>query len=197
MVQEFQAEEHYQVEHQPPRVKLSRAGRELMRQLDRPGLLSGYLASDLQEQIERALLVQNFYVRDRHYIVRDGQVVIVDEYTGRLAEGRRWRAGLHQAIEAREGLEMSGESGTAARIAVQDLFRKYRKLAGMTGTIAHSAAELQRIYELRVAEIPTNRPPRRVAWPTIVVATESAKWDAIVREIAEVHASGQIGRAHV
>jgi preprotein translocase subunit SecA len=124
-------------------------------------------------------------------LVRDGQVVIVDEYTGRLAEGRRWRSGLHQAIEAGEGLEISSESGTAARITVQDLFRKYRKLAGMTGTIARSAAELERIYELRVAEIPTNRLPRRAAWPTIVTATESAKWEAIVREIAEVHSSGR------
>jgi len=187
----FAAEEHYQLEHQPLRVRLSRAGRELVRKLDRPGLLSGYLAADLQEQIERALLVQNFYVRDRQYLVRDGQVVIVDEYTGRLAEGRRWRSGLHQAIEAREGLEISSESGTAARITVQDLFRKYGKLAGMTGTIARSAAELERIYDLRVAEIPTNRPPRRAAWPTIVVATEAAKWEAIVREVGEVHASGR------
>lgn len=187
----FAAEEHYQIEQQPPRVRLSHAGRELARKLDRPGLLSGYLAADLHEQIERALLVQNFYVRDRQYLVRDGQVVIVDEYTGRLAEGRRWRAGLHQAIEAGEGLEISSESGTAARVTVQDLFRKYSKLAGMTGTIARSAAELERIYELRVAEIPTNRPPRRTAWPTIVVATEAAKWEAIVREVAEVHASGR------
>lgn len=191
VVKEFTAEEHYQVERQPPRVRLSRAGRELARKLDRPGLLSGYLAADLQEQIEQALLVQNFYVRDRQYMVRDGHVVIVDEYTGRLAEGRRWRSGLHQAIEAREGLEISSESGTAARITVQDLFRKYSNLAGMTGTIARSATELERIYELRVAEIPTNRPPRRAAWPTIVVATEAAKWEAIVREVAEVHASGR------
>ena len=191
MTKEFAAEEHYQIEHQPPRVRLSHAGRELARKLDRPGLLSGFLAADLHEQIERALLVRNFYVRDRQYLVRDGQVVIVDEYTGRLAEGRRWRSGLHQAIEAREGLEVSGESGTAARITVQDLFRKYSKLAGMTGTIARSAAELERIYELRVAEIPTNRLPRRAAWPTIVTATESAKWEAIVREIAEVHSSGR------
>lgn len=191
VAKEFAAEEHYQIEHQPPRVRLSHAGRELARKLDRPGLLSGYLAADLHEQIERALLVRNFYVRDRQYLVRDGQVVIVDEYTGRLAEGRRWRSGLHQAIEADEGLEISSESGTAARITVQDLFRKYSKLAGMTGTIARSAAELERIYELRVAEIPTNRPSRRAAWPTIVVATEAAKWEAIVREVAEVHASGR------
>jgi preprotein translocase subunit SecA len=191
VAKQFAAGVHYQVEHQPPSVRLSRAGRELARKLDRPGLLSGYLVADLQEQLERALLVQTFYVRDRQYLVRDGQVVIVDEYTGRLAEGRRWRSGLHQAIEAREGLEISSESGTAARITVQNLFRKYSKLAGMTGTIARSATELERIYELRVAEIPTNRPSRRAAWPTIVVATEAAKREAIVREVAEVHASGR------
>lgn len=191
VVNQFQAEQHYQIELQPPRVRLNRLGRELVRKLDRPGLLSGYLAPDLQEQIELALLVQNFYVRDRHYIVREREVVIVDEYTGRLAEGRRWRSGLHQAIEAREGLEISSESGTAARITVQDLFRKYQKLAGMTGTIARSAAELERIFELRVAEIPTNRPARRVAWPTVVVATESAKWEAVASEVAEIHASGR------
>lgn len=190
-VSQFHPDEHFQVEHQPPRVRLNRAGRDQARQLAGGESLQGFTAVELQEQLEMALLVEQFYVRDRHYIVRGGEVVIVDEFSGRLAEGRQWRAGLHQAIEAREQLAISPESGEAARITIQDLFRRYQRLAGMTGTLAHSAGELEQLYQLSAAEIPTNRPPRRVAWPTVICGTAAAKWAAIAREVAEVHATGR------
>ncbi|MFN9363184.1 MAG: preprotein translocase subunit SecA [Planctomycetota bacterium] len=190
-VSQFHLDEHFQVEHQPPQVRLNRSGRDLARRLAGGGRLQGLTSIDLQKQLELALLVEQFYVRDRHYVVRDGQVVIVDEFSGRLAEGRQWRSGLHQAIEAREGLAISPESGEAARITIQALFGSYRHLAGMTGTLANSAAELRELYRLQAAEIPTNRPPRRESWPTLVCGTAAAKWLAIAREVAEVHATGR------
>ncbi|MFN9247555.1 MAG: preprotein translocase subunit SecA [Planctomycetota bacterium] len=190
-VSQFHLDEHFQVEHQPPQVRLNRSGRDLARRLAGGGRLQGLTSIDLQKQLELALLVEQFYVRDRHYVVRDGQVVIVDEFSGRLAEGRQWRSGLHQAIEAREGLAISPESGEAARITIQALFGRYRHLAGMTGTLANSAAELRELYRLQAAEIPTNRPPRRESWPTLVCGTAAAKWLAIAREVAEVHATGR------
>ncbi|MFN5709730.1 MAG: preprotein translocase subunit SecA, partial [Planctomycetota bacterium] len=190
-VSQFHLDEHFQVEHQPPQVRLNRSGRDLARRLAGGGRLQGLTSIDLQKQLELALLVEQFYVRDRHYVVRDGQVVIVDEFSGRLAEGRQWRSGLHQAIEAREGLAISPESGEAARITIQALFGRYRHLAGMTGTLANSAAELRELYRLQAAEIPTNRPPRRESRPTLVCGTAAAKWLAIAREVAEVHATGR------
>jgi preprotein translocase subunit SecA len=190
-VSQFHLDEHFQVEHQPPQVRLNRSGRDQARRLAGGGRLQGLTSIDLQQQLELALLVEQFYVRDRHYVVRDGQVVIVDEFSGRLAEGRQWRSGLHQAIEAREGLAISPESGEAARITIQALFGRYRQLAGMTGTLANSGAELRELYRLRAAEIPTNRPPRRESWPTLVCGTAAAKWTAIAREVAEVHATGR------
>ncbi|MFN9963029.1 MAG: preprotein translocase subunit SecA [Planctomycetota bacterium] len=190
-VSQFHLDEHFQVEHQPPQVRLNRSGRDLARRLAGGGRLQGLTSIDLQKQLELALLVEQFYVRDRHYVVRDGQVVIVDEFSGRLAEGRQWRSGLHQAIEAREGLAISPESGEAARITIQALFGSYRHLAGMTGTLANSAAELRELYRLQAAEIPTNRPPRRESRPTLVCGTAAAKWLAIAREVAEVHATGR------
>ncbi|MFO0260551.1 MAG: preprotein translocase subunit SecA [Planctomycetota bacterium] len=190
-VSQFHLDEHFQVEHQPPQVRLNRSGRDQARRLAGGGRLQGLTSIDLQKQLELALLVEQFYVRDRHYVVRDGQVVIVDEFSGRLAEGRQWRSGLHQAIEAREGLAISPESGEAARITIQALFGSYRHLAGMTGTLANSAAELRELYRLQAAEIPTNRPPRRESRPTLVCGTAAAKWLAIAREVAEVHATGR------
>jgi preprotein translocase subunit SecA len=190
-VSQFHLDEHFQVERQPPQVRLNRSGRDLARRLAGGGRLQGLTSIDLQKQLELALLVEQFYVRDRHYVVRDGQVVIVDEFSGRLAEGRQWRSGLHQAIEAREGLAISPESGEAARITIQALFGRYRHLAGMTGTLANSGAELRELYRLQAAEIPTNRPPRRESWPTLVCGTAAAKWTAIAREVAEVHATGR------
>ena len=104
--------------------------------------------------IERAILVEREYKLDRQYVVRDGEIVIVDEFTGRLAEGRKWRDGLHQAVEAKQGVEVTVATGQAARVTIQDFFLRYEKLAGMTGTAIDSARELRRIYRCHVRAHP-------------------------------------------
>jgi preprotein translocase subunit SecA len=141
--------------------------------------------------IERAILVEREYKLDRQYVVRDGEIVIVDEFTGRLAEGRKWREGLHQAVEAKQGVEVTVATGQAARVTIQDFFLRYEKLAGMTGTAIDSAAELRRIYRCHVLRIPTNKPAIRQRLRTQVFGTEAAKWRAIVEEISQLHEKGR------
>ena len=118
-------------------------------------------------------------------------MVIVDEFTGRLAEGRKWREGVHQAVEAKEGVEVTVATGQAARITVQDFFLRYEKLAGMTGTAMDSAGELRRIYRCCVLPIPTNRPAIRQRLRTQVFGTAEAKWAAVVEEICQLHAKNR------
>ena len=187
----FEEGTHFELEHKRREVKISPEGRRLVRKLPHPPLLAEVSMLDLYESIERAIRVNQYYVRDRHYVVRDGEVVIVDEFTGRLAEGRRWRDGMHQAIEAREGVEISVETGDAARVTVQDYFLKYERLGGMTGTAANSDSELRKIYDVGVAKIPTNRPPQRRQLQTRVFGTIDDKWEAIVEEVLEVCNSGR------
>jgi preprotein translocase subunit SecA len=145
----------------------------------------------LTHYIENALRALLFYRRDRDYVVKDGQIVIVDEFTGRLMEGRRWADGLHQAVEAKEGLKVRQETITYATITLQNYFRMYAKLAGMTGTAATEAEELYKIYGLDVVVIPTHKPMIRQDFPDVVFKTEKAKWEAVVREIEECHRRGQ------
>jgi preprotein translocase subunit SecA len=145
----------------------------------------------LYEDAERALAVDKLYTRDRSYVVRDGEIAIVDEFTGRIAEGRKWRAGIHQAAEAKEGLEITDDGGQAARITVQEFFLRYPQLAGMSGTAQGSARELKRIYRLRTAAIPTNRPPIRKRLPTRIFGTAEEKWQAVVDEVATLHDAGR------
>ena len=120
---------------------------------------------NIYQYIERAIMVDREYHLDRQYVVRDGEIVIVDEFTGRLAEGRKWRDGIHQAVEAKQGVEVTVATGQAARITVQDFFLRYEHLAGMTGTAMGSARELRRIYRCHVLPIPTNRPAIRQRLP--------------------------------
>ena len=189
--EKFHQDDQFEVDEKTREVTLTAGGRRLVRKLSKPRLLDRTPALDIYEQVELALHVHHTFQRDRHYVVRDGEVVIVDEFTGRLAEGRKWRAGIHQAIEAREQLGISVETGEAARITIQDLFIRYKRLAGMTGTAANSAAELRKIYEVRVIEVPTNRPPKREQWPDVVFGTEAEKWQAVADEIYDVT---EIGR---
>ena len=130
-------------------------------------------------------------VRDRDYVVRDEEVVIVDENTGRLAEGRRWREGVHQSIEAKEGVAISLPTGEAARVTMQSFLLKYGKLTGMTGTTADAGSEFRGIYRLGVSSIPTNRPPRRDELPTKIFATADERWSAIIDETTAMHAIGR------
>ncbi len=145
----------------------------------------------LYEAIELAIRANKAFFLDRHYVIRDGEIVIVDEFTGRLAEGRKWRDGLHQAIEAKENVDVTVATGHAARITIQDYFLRYPNLAGMTGTAINSARELYKIYKLRVIPIPTNKPPIREQLETMIFGTMEAKERAIVDEIQGVQSTGR------
>ncbi|HEV3164839.1 MAG TPA: preprotein translocase subunit SecA [Isosphaeraceae bacterium] len=144
----------------------------------------------LYEYVERSLRAQIAYLKDRDYVVLNGEIVIVDEFTGRMMPGRQWQDGLHQAIQAKEKLEITLETITAARVTVQDFFKRYKKLAGMTGTASSDAAELRRIYKVGVFKVPTNRTGRR-AWDLDrVFSTESEKFQAIADHIVKLHERG-------
>jgi len=142
-----------------------------------------------EELTNQALMAKELYLRDKHYVIDDGKVVIVDEFTGRLMPDRSWRDGLHQAVEAKENLEVTPPKDTYARISFQRFFRLYNKLAGMTGTASEANAEFWQIYHLPVVVIPTNRPCIRKYLPDIIFTTESAKWKRIVSEIRRIHQS--------
>ena len=145
----------------------------------------------IYEYIEQAIKVSREFFLDRQYVVRDGEIVIVDEFTGRLSEGRKWRAGIHQAVEAKEGVEVTVETGQAARVTVQDYFRRYDRLCGMSGTVISSRRELKKIYNLNVVAVPTNRPNIRKELPAYTFADSDSKWQAIVKEIRTCHAAGR------
>ena len=146
---------------------------------------------NLVHQLQVALRAAVLYHRDKDYIVQDGEVKIVDEFTGRILEGRRWSEGLHQAVEAKEGVKIKEENQTLATITLQNYFRMYSKLAGMTGTAQTEAAELMNTYGLQVVPIPTNRPMVRVDNADLIYKSEQAKFDAVVADIAERHKAGQ------
>ncbi|MEY3656384.1 MAG: preprotein translocase SecA subunit [Actinomycetota bacterium] len=146
---------------------------------------------NLVHQLAVALKAKELYRRDKDYIVDAGEVKIVDEFTGRVLEGRRWSEGIHQAVEAKEGLRINEENQTLATITLQNYFRMYDKLAGMTGTAQTEAAELVTTYDLQVVPIPTNRALLRVDEPDLIYKSEVAKYRAVVEDIAERHAKGQ------
>jgi preprotein translocase subunit SecA len=141
--------------------------------------------------VNQALRAHHLYQRDVDYLIKDGKVVIVDEFTGRMMPGRRWSDGLHQAVEAREGVKIERENQTLATITFQNYFRMYKKLAGMTGTADTEAAEFGQIYKLDVVVIPTNRPMIRDDRPDLVYRSADEKWKAVVEEIRECHEQGQ------
>ena len=145
----------------------------------------------LTRYMEAALKAHALYKRDVDYVVKDGEVVIVDDFTGRLMHGRRWSDGLHQAVEAKEGLKVQQESITYATITLQNYFRLYDKLAGMTGTAVTEAEEFYKIYKLEVVVIPTHRPMVREDFADLVYKTEKAKFDAVAEEVEELHSEGR------
>src|SRR5947208_1639274 len=156
-----------------------------------PGGLYDPANMPLLHHINQSLRAHALYKRDVDYMVKDGEVVIVDEFTGRLMPGRRWSDGLHQAVEAKEKVKIERENQTLATVTFQNYFRKYKKLSGMTGTADTEAEEFAKIYKLDVVVIPPNRPLRRIENPDLVYRTEKEKWDAIVSEIVDEHAKGR------
>ncbi len=146
---------------------------------------------DMKRHIEVAIKAHTLYRRDVEYVVKDGEVIIVDEFTGRLMPGRRWSDGLHQAVEAKEGVQVRKEDQTLATITFQNYFRLYKKLSGMTGTAETEASEFDSIYKLDILVIPTNRPMRRIENPDVVYRTAKEKYFAVADEIERLHAAKQ------
>jgi preprotein translocase subunit SecA len=146
---------------------------------------------DLKHHVETAIKAHNLYKRDVEYVVKDGEIIIVDEFTGRLMPGRRWSDGLHQAVEAKEGVNIRKEDQTLATITFQNYFRMYKKLAGMTGTAETEAAEFDNIYKLEITVIPTNRIMQRIEHPDVVYRTAKEKYFAVADEIDRLHAIKQ------
>ncbi|CAN5526462.1 preprotein translocase subunit SecA [soil metagenome] len=146
---------------------------------------------DLLHCVEQALKAHTLYKADHHYVVQEGEVIIVDDFTGRLMAGRRWSDGLHQAVEAKEGVKIERENQTLATITLQNYFRMYEKLGGMTGTAETEAEEFGTVYSLDVVQIPTNQPMVRVDSSDMIYRTLPEKWDAVVDEIKELHAVGR------
>ena len=144
-----------------------------------------------QHHVNQAIRANGIMKRDVDYVVNDGEIIIVDEFTGRLMYGRRYNEGLHQAIEAKEGVKVQNESKTLATITFQNYFRLYNKLSGMTGTAQTEATEFQEIYKLDVVEIPTNKPLARVDLPDAIFRTENGKFMAVIQQIVEAHEKGQ------
>ncbi|MFO8013282.1 MAG: hypothetical protein R6X20_08260 [Phycisphaerae bacterium] len=182
---------HFRTSRRFREVDLTPAGKERLADLaeDLGGVWAG--ARRREELVTQALTAREYYLRDEQYIVQDDEVVIVDEFTGRLMPDREWRDGLHQAVEAKEALEVNPPKDTYARVSFQRFFRLYRKLAGMTGTAAEAWREFWQIYHLPVVTIPTNRPCIRTELPDRVYATQETKWRAIVDTIRRIHETGR------
>jgi preprotein translocase subunit SecA len=191
LARQLREEAHFEVDLQRHSVELTPNGKHDIHRLVNQFLEPEDRVLDWEEKVEKALVAHNLYERDRDYLVRKGQVLIVDEFTGRALEGRQWRDGLHQAVEAKEGITSTTRQDGLARTTYQGYFKLYTKLAGMTGTARTQAMEFAEVYELRVAKIPTNRPLRRHHGPDRMFVTETAKFDAVCAEIAQLHAKGQ------
>ena len=178
-------EEDYTIDDRTRSITLTQSGISKMEQGAKVGNIYNPENYHLVHYIENALTAQILKKRDKDYVVRDGQVVIVDEFTGRLQFGRRWADGLHQAVEAKEGIKVQRESTTYATITLQNYFRMYEKLAGMTGTASTEAEEFFKIYRLDVVVIPTNQPLIRTEFPDLIYKSEEGKWNAVAREIQD------------
>ena len=146
---------------------------------------------EYNHHFQQALKAHTLFKLDRDYVVKDGEVIIVDEFTGRLMPGRRWSDGLHQAVEAKEGVKIESENQTLATVTFQNYFRMYKKLAGMTGTAETEAAEFEKIYNLEIVIVPTNRSLIRHEYADVVYRTEREKFNAVIEEIKEYHLRGQ------
>ncbi|HJD69617.1 MAG TPA: preprotein translocase subunit SecA, partial [Corynebacterium kroppenstedtii] len=182
---------HYEVDERKRTVGIREEGVELVE--DQLGIDNLYAPqnSQLVGYLNNAIKAKELFVRDKDYIVRNGEVLIVDEFTGRVLSGRRYNEGMHQAIEAKEGVEIQAENQTLATITLQNYFRLYDKLAGMTGTAETEASELHQIYKLDVNQIPTNRPNQRIDKSDLVYKTQEAKFRAVADDIEERVQKGQ------
>lgn len=191
LVLQLKKEEDYTIDEKQKTVAPTEAGVAKMEKLLHVENLYDAENLELNHLFTQALRAQTMMTRDKDYVVKDGEVVIVDEFTGRLMYGRRYSDGLHQAIEAKEGLEVQRESQTLATITFQNYFRMYDKLAGMTGTAKTEEQEFIKIYGLPVLQVPTNKPIQRKDLPDVIFKNKRGKYKAVVREVERRHATGQ------
>ena len=191
IIPQLKKEQDFTVEEKTKTVALTDEGNTRIEQLLGIDNLYDLNQLNLVHHVVKALQAHALYKRDVDYVVKDGEVQIVDEFTGRLMPGRRWSDGLHQAVEAKEGVKIANENQTLASVTFQNFFRMYNKLAGMTGTADTEAAEFAKIYNLDVNVIPTNQPMIRMDYPDVVYRTEKEKFEAIAEEIKEYHEHGQ------
>ncbi|MEN9524290.1 MAG: hypothetical protein RL536_359, partial [Candidatus Parcubacteria bacterium] len=191
MVRNFKKDEDYTVDEKHRSISLTSDG--ISKAEKTLGIENIYTDKGIKSvhHLETAIKAQALYNKDKEYVVKDNQIVIVDEFTGRMQPGRRWSDGLHQAIEAKEGVNIQQESRTYASITFQNFFRMYPKLSGMTGTAATSAEEFFKVYGLEVAVVPTNKQPVRIDTNDQIFQTELGKFKAIARKVKELHAKGQ------
>ena len=191
IIPKLNSETDYQLDEKMKAVTLTEQGVNKIEEILGMGNIYEEKGIKYLHHLEQALRAEAMFKRDKDYVVKDGQVIIVDEFTGRLMPGRRWSGGLHQAIEAKEGVSVQPESLTLASITFQNYFRMYKKLAGMTGTAATSAEEFDKVYGLEVIMVPTNKPMIRKFLPDRIYKSQNGKLQALVKEIKEKHEKGQ------
>jgi len=191
IVRELEPEKDYVVDEKHRSVAITNSGIEKVENI--LGIQNLYATENLKlaHYLEESLKAKELFKRDRDYVVKGGEVIIIDEFTGRMLHGRRYSGGLHQAIEAKEGVNVKEESKTYAKISIQNYFRMYEKLAGMTGTAQTSAEEFYKVYGLETYSIPPNKPCIRKDLLDVIYKTEKAKWNAVVNKIEEIHKTGQ------
>ncbi|MDD5144794.1 MAG: preprotein translocase subunit SecA [Candidatus Pacebacteria bacterium] len=188
---QLSAEKDYQIDEKMKAATLTEEGINKIEKILGVGNIYEERGVKFLHYLEQSLRAETLFKKDRDYVVKNGEVIIVDEFTGRMMPGRRWSGGLHQAIEAKEGVQVKPESLTLASITFQNYFRMYKKLAGMTGTASTSAEEFDKVYGLEVVAVPTNKPMIREDLADVVYKTEEGKFKALAREIAGRHAKGQ------
>jgi preprotein translocase subunit SecA len=187
----LQRDTHYEVDEKKRTVAVTEEGVSRVEEILGVDNLYDHVNVDMVHQLQTSLKAKELYKRDVEYVVQHGEVLIVDEFTGRILPGRRYSEGLHQAIEAKEGVRIKEENQTLATITLQNYFRMYEKLAGMTGTARTEAAEFGHIYKLDVAEIDTNQPMIRTDEQDLIYKTADSKWDAVAQDVAERYEKGQ------
>ena len=185
IVRGLKREVHYDVDEEKRTVAPTEEGVEAVERALGVDNMYDEVSQNLVHQLQAALRAKELFKRDKDYVVQQGEVRIVDEFTGRILEGRRWSEGLHQAVEAKEGVKIKEENQTLATVTLQNYFRMYEKLAGMTGTAETEASEFASTYDLQVVPIPTHRPMIRLDQGDLIYKTEDAKFNAVVDDIAE------------
>jgi preprotein translocase subunit SecA len=192
LVKRFRRDEHYTFDEKKDKIELTEGGRQLARYSNPPVGEHSHAMDKLHEHLERSVQAVYRYVRDQHYMVNsEKKIVIIDEFTGRPQPDRHWRDGLHQAVEAKEGVPITMANDHAAKITFQSYFKLYKKLAGMSGTLLQNFWELRRVYKLWVVQVPTNRPVIRKHLPDRVFATEEQKFEAIVEKVTKLMLDGR------